>query len=541
MVTTEGQLAAERPESVSAHPDGPRVWRILRFRHSGGPGALRALTQIGITVLSLGIATALALFFRSLGITETSIVMLYLLSVVIASVTTGRVMGIIASVVAVVLFNFLFTEPRFTFVVNDTQYLVTFPVMLTVAAISSELTARIRQQATEAERREHQTKLLYESSRALLGARGTETVAAAALHHLAGLIHRRVHCAVPGSDDDPQVYGLETGKDSERYRHDCARLFRAGGSASEEWIEHDGELFLYLPVRSHHEALAVLIVDCGTERLPAESLASLSAVAVQLALALDRERMSQKAEDARVETERERLRANLLQSISHDLRSPLAAITGAASAVLDGSLGDGKSSREMITSIRDDARWLAGLVENLLSLTRAEESTVRISGSLEVLDDVLSSALSRMERIHATHSLSVDLDAEPVLVRMDGGLMEQLILNLLDNAATHTPAGTHVRVTIGRLDGNVTLVVEDDGPGLSRHALRHAFERFFTDKPVADGRRGMGLGLAICKSIAEAHGGSISASNCPAGGARFEVRLPAQPDSGSMPPIDAEV
>ena len=277
-------------------------------RSKDRPGSIRTLFHIGIMVLSLGVGTTLALFFRSLGITETSVVMLYLLSVVIASVTTGRFMGIVASVVAVVLFNFLFTEPRFTFVVNDTQYLVTFPVMLAVAGLSSELTARIRQQATEAARREHQTKLLYESSRALLGARGTEMVATAAMQHLTSLIDRTVYCAVANGEGDPEIYGLEPGGDLGTHCQKAAELLRGSNSPGEVAIESDGDLYLYVPVRSHGQILAILVINCGGERLPAESQASLSAVVVQIALALDREQMSQKAQDARVEIERERLR-----------------------------------------------------------------------------------------------------------------------------------------------------------------------------------------------------------------------------------------
>ena len=493
--------------------------------------------RAGIAVLSLGVATALALAFRSMGITESSIVLLYLLSVVIASVTAGRVYGIGASVVAVVLFNFLFTEPRFTFVVNDAQYLVTFPVMLVVAVITSELTARIRRQAEEAERREVLTKLLYESSRSLLGAQGQAEVVRSATRHLSSLIERPVACAFDGGGDEPIVIGEITAADREALSGPVRRVLGAHDGARPSPVSTPGAVWTLVPVGVQGRTLAVIAVDTGGEAMPRATAESLRAVVVQLALALDREEMSRREEHARLEIERERLRANLLQSISHDLRSPLTAIVGSATTLLADQAPADETRSELARSIRDDARWLTGLVENLLSLTRAEESAVRFQGVVEVLDDVLSSAIGRVDRIHETHRLRVDLGDEPVLVRMDSGLIEQLIINLLENALQHTPAGTTVDVRVRRDDGWVVMVVEDDGPGLSERVLEHAFERFYTERAIPDARRGMGLGLSICRAITAAHGGTITVRNLASGGASFAVRLPAEP-AGSVEPME---
>ncbi len=477
-------------------------------------------------MLSLALATALALLFRSAGISDTSIVLLYLLSVVIASVMTGRVMGIAASVIAVVLFNFFFTDPRFTFVVNDPQYLITFPVMLTVAGISSELTARIRRQAEEAEQRERVTKQLYESSRSLLGAQGQADVIRAAVRHLSGLIGRPVCCAVGGENGEPVFVDSGCPNVRERLVVAVHELLGRAAAAKTTSLRVDESTWVLAPVRAQEQVLAVIIVQPEDDYLSSVATESLRAVVVQLALALDREEMSRREENARIETERERLRANLLQSISHDLRSPLAAIVGSASTVMEEARLSAEIRLDLVKSIRDDARWLTAMVENLLSLTRAEENAVRFRGTVEVLDDVLSSALGRIERIHETHRVEVDPGTNPVLVRMDAGLIEQLVLNLLRNAIQHTPAGTLVRLAIRVEDATAVLTVKDDGPGLSERALEHAFERFYTERSVPDARRGMGLGLSICHSIAVAHGGSITASNAAEGGARFEVRLP---------------
>lgn len=488
----------------------------------------RRVVPGGIALLSLGTATGLALFFRSVGITESSIVLLYLLSVVIVSVVAGRLLGIAASLVAVVLFNFLFTEPRFTFVVNDPQYLVTFPVMLTVAAISSELTARIRRQAEEAQRREVLTRRLYESSRSLLGAQGHDEVVRAAVGHLSDLIERPLLCVVGDPASALQCYEAGGASYEEALEQPIRQVLGRPDAAPPVSVETESTTFVLTPVGSQGRVLAVIAIDAGEEGLTSIATESLSAMVVQLALALEREEMSRREQNARIEIERERLRANLLQSISHDLRSPLAAIVGSASTLIQQNVTSPATREELARSIRDDARWLTGLVENLLSLTRAEESAVRFQGSLEVLDDVLSAALGRVDRIHETHSVGVDVEGEPVLVRMDSGLIEQLIINLLENVMQHTPAGTAVRVSICCDDGDAMLIVEDTGPGLSELALEHAFERFYTERSVPDARRGMGLGLSICRSIAEAHGGSIAAMNRVDGGARFEIRLPSE-------------
>ena len=504
----------------------------MRYRERRLPPLQRRtadpFAQIGITILSIGTATGLSLLFRSVGITESSIVLVYLLSVVIPSVMTGRLFGIAASVVAVVLFNFLFTEPRFTFVVNDPQYLVTFPVMLIVAAISSELTARIRKQAEEAERREVLTQLLYESSRSLLGAQGQAEVIRAGVRHLSGLIERPIGCAIDDGQGAPLFMDDMDPRDIDHLVSPIRKMLGRQDASPRISVEDGSRLWKLVPVRAQGRTLAVIAIKTGPDGLSIVANESLRAVVVQLALALDREEMGRREQNARIEIERERLRANLLQSISHDLRSPLAAIVGSASALVEEAGMAAETRRDLVRSIRDDARWLTGLVENLLSLTRAEESAVRFRGSVEVIDDVLSSALGRISRIHETHNLRVDPGDEPVLMHMDSGLIEQLIINLLENVIQHTPQGSTVRVGIQHEGAMAVLTVEDDGPGLSRRALEHAFERFYTERSISDGRRGMGLGLSICRSIAEAHGGAITAANLPQGGARFEVRLPTE-------------
>ncbi len=489
----------------------------------------KGLSHLAVALLSHGVATGLALGFRLAGITESSVVLLYLLSVVIVSVMTDRVFGIAASVVAVVLFNFLFTEPRFTFVVSDPQYLVTFPVLLTVAVISSELMARIRRQAHEAERRELLTKELYESSRSLLGARGQEAVVRAAVDHLAGLTGRAVLCVIDDGSATLRTFATDESDDHERLVTPVRQMLERADTGPAVVVEAGKKSFLLAPVGAQGSIRAVIAVGTERENLPVEANESIRAVAVQLALALDREEMSRREQNARVEIERERLRSNLLQSISHDLRSPLAAIVGSATTLVSEETLVAETRHELARSIRDDARWLTGLVENLLSLTRAEERAVRFRGSVEVLDDVLASALNRVERVHEAHQVNVDVGEPPVLVRIDGGLIEQLVVNLLENVIQHTPSGTSVRLAIDRDGDEAVLIVEDDGPGLSETALCHAFERFYTERLIPDSRRGMGLGLAICKSIAEAHAGTISVSNLLDGGARFEVRLPIEP------------
>ena len=240
--------------------------------------------------------------------------------------------------------------------------------------------------------------------------------------------------------------------------------------------------------------------------------------------------------DAQARAQNEQLRADLLRSVSHDLRTPLTSISGNADMLLDPHCNlDESSSRALLRDIYDDATWLAGVVENLLTVTRLDNDKIRLKADVELVDDVVANALRHVSPDVSEHELGVSTSEEMLLVRMDGRLMMQVVVNLVNNAIAYTPKGSHISLAVRREGERAIVEVADDGPGIPPEDQPHVFEAFYTsNSAVADGRRGIGLGLSVCKSIVDAHGGSIEYSDAVPHGAVFSVSLPLEglPDHG---------
>ncbi len=535
----EVHVVPGRPEDYSRPPERPQG--RSRFFDQ-----MPTLSKTVFALLIFAASTALGVASFSLGFKESNIIMIFLLGVLLVSVLCGRLLGLIASVASVVSYNFLFTEPRWTFVVYDFQYLITFFVMLAVALITSELATRMRRIAQVATLRERRTEMMYRTSRSLLHAGSTRTVVRAALEHLHGLLHREVTCYLP--EDRLPAGGRSPGK-GPLEAHVLDHYGAGEGTKSRpvvpeeaeaaRWVYEHGQPAgygtdtlsesgtFYLPLVVQNRTLGVLAVPCREEPLDETQMNLLQAVAAQIALALDRERLARAEEENRVEIERERLRGNLLRSISHDLRSPLSTIAGASSTLLseEGSLGP-EARDDLIRGINEDATWLTGLVENLLNLTRIDVGSLRLNRSWELAEDLVASALERFRNRTGTHAVRAVLSDEPILVHVDPMLIEQVLVNIIDNALRHTPTGTRVVIRASLGDEGVAFEVADNGPGLSEYELKRAFDRFYAADTARGERRGLGLGLAISRSIVEAHGGSISVHNAAGGGAVFRFVLP---------------
>jgi two-component system sensor histidine kinase KdpD len=500
-------------------------------------------------VFILSAATGIGIGWFALGFKEANIILVFLLAVLLISLFAGRILGLISSVAAVLAFNFFFTEPRGTLMVHDLQYLATFPVMLTVALITSALTGRLRQQARLSAERERRTETLYRTSRGLLKANGRKAVVSVGLAHLRDLLHRDVVCYVPDEDGALHPHELSTGSEGPSMTDhsnglNAAWTFEHGQFAGCGTATFSESTVYYHPLSVQEQMLGVVVVDCSQGPLGGAESSLLEAVAAQLALALDRERLARIEEEHRVEIERERLRSDLLRSISHDLRTPLAAIAGAGSTLHSAFSGAGsidtETTCELARGIYDDATWLTRLVENLLSLTRVEGHLLKLTRDWEVAEDLVASALERFRGRLSSHQVRSILPEQPILVQVDPALIEQVLVNLIDNAIRYTPLGSTIEIRTAETDQSVMFEVSDNGPGLSDKALHHAFERFFTETPSQIERRGLGLGLAISKSIVEAHGGSIIAMNREDGGAVFRFFLPREgaPLSGPEEPKD---
>lgn len=456
---------------------------------------MNALKAAGI----LAASTIVSYLFYRLGFSDVNIVMSYLLGIIFIAMSTSLSVGVVSSAAAVLLFNFFFTEPRFTFTVYDGEYIFIFLVMFVVALLTSALTSKIKKQAEEAAKREERTKALYSLGRTLLEAGEKDAILAAA--------KRALKSAIPGIGE------VEI------------------SSETEDPPSEDGaaaHLVLDGPAGRHGYLSYAISRPNGT--VSEEEAGLIQALADQLSLALDREKNAEAHEQQRIKAETERNRLMILRSISHDLRTPLASIAGAGSALMEESESlDAATKKELLRTIVEESTWLAEVVDNLLSLSRLQSGTGLIGKTPEVLEDILFSAVERVRRRAGAASITVTSPEELIVLPMDGTLIEQALINILDNALKYSPEGSPVWVRADTLPGGreVEIVVEDEGPGFSNGAEKNDFGLFRS----ADGDRarrghGAGLGLGICKAIVEAHGGRLSSHNRQGGGARVAFTLP---------------
>jgi two-component system sensor histidine kinase KdpD len=461
-----------------------------------------------------------------------NLVMVYLLGVTVAGLRFGRGPAVMTAILNVAAFDFFFVPPRFSFAVSDVQYLLTFSVMLTIALVIANLVASVRQQTRVAGARERRTALLYAMSRELAATRGTSGMARVAVRHLAEVFQIKAVVLLPDAEGKL------------RYPADrpLEKSFRSADLAVAQWVaDHSRQAGLgtdtlpaatglYLPLSDERQRLGVLAVLASNPRrvLLPEQRHLLETFASQIGLALERARLAEVAEAAGLAAERESLRNTLLASISHDLRTPLAVMAGAGSTLAEhGAKLDEATRFSLASSIETKAREMSELVSNVLDLMRFESGQVVLRRDWETLDDLVGTALQRLEVRLAGHAVELRMAPELPPVYVDATLIVQLFANLLDNAAKYTPAGTRVSVSAVADGAFVRVVVEDDGPGLPPGEPARLFDKF--QRGNGEGTVvGVGLGLAICQAIVRAHGGEIEAQRRAGRGARFEFTLPSE-------------
>lgn len=484
------------------------------------------------------ISTMISLFIDYIGFREANVIMIFILGVIIVNMKTrGYLLGFICSIISIFLFNFLFTDPRYSLEVYDKSYLATFPIMLIVTFTIGTLTSKIQREAQNSLARENTTQILYRVSRKLLSATGTADVVGIGIKYLSRLLERTVICYLVQENKltTPFIYTATKGekdrtllnKEEEAVAYWTLLNDKESGAGTNTFYGAKG---YYMPLKSHNKVLGVLGVSCITGNLKPEQKFIFETVASQIYIALDREILAEIQKNSKLEIESERLRSNLLRSISHDLRSPLAGIKGAISTIIEtGELLSKDTKDELFQGIYDDTEWLIRLVENLLSMTRFEGGNMKIKKNLELVEEVVYEAVQRTSKRLKDHEIKVTVPEDVIMLSMDGNLIEQVLINLFDNAIKFTPKEALIEVKVYEEVGDVIFEVIDDGIGISEEILPHIFDRFFTNgDKISDSRRGVGLGLAICKSIVEGHGGKISAQNKDEGGAIFRFNIPKE-------------
>lgn len=507
---------------VSGEGETPQSVRVL------APAAQHNWAKYGWAALAVAVATMFAWAADYGGLAEVNVVMMFFAAVAFVAARLGRGPAIAACVASVLVFDFVFVPPAWTFAVSDTEYLITFTVMLGIGLAISELTSRLKSRLQASQQQERRTAQLYRLTRQLSELTGTEFLLRTAGRQLEDIFAAEV--AVFLTEQSGGVT-LRIGEQTSIARESINRVVA-------EWVAQNAKVAgagtdtlpnataYFVPLVGSQRSVgalgvrpkdASLLLDPEERRL-LESCASL------IALAIERDESVLNAQQAQVQMEAEQVRNSLLSSVSHDLRTPLSTIEGTASNLLERTAG---RERDLLQSIVDESRRLTRLVENLLDMARLDAGGIALNRQWHVLEEIVGLALAAVKRELASREVKVEIPSSLPLLSVDAVLLEQVFVNLLENAVRYAPAGSPLVIAAAIVGRNAEIRVRDRGPGIPAGAEEKIFDKFFRGTTVApDGRRGVGLGLAICRAVVEAHGGRISVSNVPGGGAEFRLVLP---------------
>ncbi len=535
--TLTDRLIANAPR-VDIHiiPDAGAAssgYRIKRMHQRQKLGVF--CTDVLKSTAILAAVSVIGLLFDRLQFAEANIITVYVLGVLLTSVvTSNRIYSLISSVVSVLVFNFLFTDPKFTLQAYDQGYPVTFVIMFLAAFLTGTLATKLKSTARQSAQAAFRTKVLFDASQMLQQARDRDEIFSATAKQLTKLLQKDIviYPAEKGNLGEPRIFpAADTGETEDLLprEHEVA-----------DWVLHNNKhagattqtfsdaRCLYLAIRVNDSVYGVLGIAVGQTPMDGFENSILLSILGECALALENEQNAREKEEAAILARNEQLRANLLRAISHDLRTPLTSISGNASNLLsNGDFFDGETKKQLYKDIYSDAMWLIDLVENLLSVTRLEQGQLNLNVSENLLDDVITEALRHVNRKLSEHEIRVESEDEFLLARMDAKLIVQVVINLVDNAIKYTPDRSHILISTRR-EGNMAVVsVADDGGGIPDEVKPRVFDMFYSGSHrIADSRRSLGLGLSLCKSIIAAHGGAISVGDNTPHGAVFTFTLP---------------
>ena len=492
----------------------------------------------------LVVCTLIGMFFRWFGFSDATIISVYILGVLLSAVlVTGYITNFIVSFEAMIVFNFFFTEPLFTLHAYDAEYPVTFVVMLIVSLIAGSIAARLKASAVQSDLMYARTKLLSDTASQLHKLSDYNEILSTTGGQLTKLTNKPVH-----------LYDRNKGPET------CL-IFSPGETAPKEiptdnkslaavkWVFLNNERagsgtamfpsspLRFLPVSSNDHVYAVVGYDPVEEQAdpmdpsgqPGQFDHSLIvSILGECSMALEKERIQREKEEAELRRRNERLRADLLRSISHDLRTPLTSISGNASNLLSsGSSFEEETRQQLYTDIYDDSVWLISLVENLLAVSRIEDGSMKLHRKLELLDDIISEALLHIDRRATQYTIIAEPSEETILIDVDGRLIVQVLINLINNAIQYTPPGSTIRISSVNMGDCAKVIVADDGPGIPDSEKDSVFTMFYSgSSKVKDSKRSLGLGLALCRSIIRAHGCEIMLDDNIPHGCVFSFTLP---------------
>lgn len=502
--TLTDQLIALAP-NIDVHiiPDMTVKQKEQKVRLFGKRTLTSVLKDFGISALILAIASGISFGLHYMGFTDANIITVYILAVLVISVLTeNRFCWVISSAAGVLLFNFLFTTPKFSLMAYDKGYPVTFAVMLVASLVTGSIAARMKSHAKQSAQTAYRTKILLDTNQMLAKAKSSDEIFEIAATQTKKLLAL-------------DAFALRD--------NDLSKLGITGTSLCKT------QSCTYYPIHASNTVYGAIGIQ-STKTVDAFENSILLSILGECALALESERNAREKEASAILAEQEKLRANLLRTISHDLRTPLTSISGNADNLLaNDEVFDIETRRQIYTDIREDSEWLISLVENLLSVSRMGDGKSDIRMSAELVSDVIDEAVRRTEKNASEHKLTVKESDGILLARMDARLIVQVLINLIDNAIKYTPRGSEIEILAVEKDNEIAITVADNGHGIADEIKPRVFDMFYTGaEKIADSRRSLGLGLALCKSIVNAHGGEITVTDNKPHGAVFTFTLPKE-------------
>ena len=495
---------------------------------------LDILKCIGILVA----ASCFGYVFYELGFAEANIITVYVLAVLLISVVVvNRIYSVMAAIVSVLVFNFLFTEPRYTLQAYEQGYPVTFVIMFIAAFLTGTLATKLKNNAKQSAGAAFRTKILFDTNQMFQKAKDKEEIMSVTANQLIKLLRKDIviYFVKEGTLEEPIVFPVDEEKDFSCYTTEQERavatwVFCNNKHAGKTTGTMSSAKCRYLAIRINDIVYGVVGIAIGDQGMDAFENSIVLSILGECALALENKKNAKEKEEAMILAKNEQLRANLLRAISHDLRTPLTSISGNASNLLsNGGSFDEETKKTIYQDIYDDSMWLINLVENLLSVTRLEEGRLNLNLAAELVDEVVKEALSHVNRLKSEHTITVENREEFLLAKMDARLIVQVIINIVDNAIKYTPKGSKIEIEIKKEGNWAVISIADNGNGISDENKKHVFDMFFCGaNKIADSRRSLGLGLALCKSIVNSHGGEITVQDHKPHGTIFTFTLPVE-------------
>ena len=489
--------------------------------------ALSIVKDLAISLGVIIVTSLIGLFFAHLGFSEANIITLYILGVLITSiVTSSKLAWGFSSVASVLIFNFLFTKPRFSLMAYGDGYPITFAIMFVASLITGSLASKMHNQTKQSSQAAYRTKILFDANRLLQRASDDEEVLKITAEQLKKLLNREIVIFKQNKDALlTLVYALDDSFQMGEKELNIATSILINHS----YDYKDAQLRCdYYPLKTQLRTYGIVAVYKNEKEIDSFENSIILSLVGECALALENLFNAKEKELAAVLAENEQLRANLLRAISHDLRTPLTAISGNASNLIsNASSFDEQTKLSIYNDIYNDSMWLINLVENLLSITRLEEGRMNLNFTAELIDEVVAEAVKHVHMRQGGQKITVIHKDEFLLAKMDSRLIIQVIINILDNAIKYTPKDSMITITTEKQKDKAIISIADNGAGIPDELKERVFDMFYTGaNKMADSRRGIGLGLALCKSIISVHGGEIFVKDNVPSGAIFTFTLP---------------